>query len=82
MIDYWIESSEILFNGPEISLSPHLKICNFILKIFLRISSPELRRSQPELRGLVLKHIYSYFPFGCKQNTRDHQVFSIISSRS
>lgn len=72
LVDFWIESSEIVFDGSEIVAGHHFNICYTIIRL-LSLLWPTIRPSLnlESWSKLVNQHIHSKFPFGAALSCRD-----------
>lgn len=82
LIDFWIESSEMVFASSNLVITPHFHICVFVLEILELVWERSLGDSENESISTawnkgILKHIGQYFPFGSETSCRDPQVYRL-----
>ncbi|KAI8900497.1 hypothetical protein BC833DRAFT_646965 [Globomyces pollinis-pini] len=82
LVNFWIESSEILFGNADIVTSPHLKICHLVIQILNSVWTRYLvANSVPETEQwgkLIMQHIANRFPFGESQSCRDSTCLNTL----
>jgi hypothetical protein len=79
LIDFWIESFEIVFSKSNIIYSPHLAICGMVISIMKMICTEfveELDRSA----SLIVQHMQPHFPFARKFSCENDAALKVINT--